>query len=103
MSKDVIIGVDAGTSVLKAVAFTTNGKELAITSTPNIYKTSNDGSATQSPNQTWENCVKVISDLCSKLPELENRTLVISITGQGDGTWLVDRNGDPTCDALLWV
>mgnify|MGYP006114676873 FL=1 len=64
MSKDVIIGVDAGTSVLKAVAFTTNGKELASASTPNIYKTSNDGGVTQSPNQTWENCVKIISDLC---------------------------------------
>ncbi len=103
MSKDVIIGVDAGTSVLKAVAFTTNGKELASASTPNIYKTSNDGGVTQSPNQTWENCVKIISDLCLKLPGLENRTLVISITGQGDGTWLVDGKGEPTCDALLWM
>ncbi len=86
MSKDVIIGVDAGTSVLKAVAFTTNGKELAITSTPNIYKTSNDGSATQSPNQTWENCVKVISeDKGSTTAYLYQRTEV----GGAHQTWRV--------------
>ena len=40
MNKDVIIGIDAGTSVLKAVAFSLDGKELANTSTPNIYSIS---------------------------------------------------------------
>ncbi len=103
MNEDIIIGIDAGTSVLKAVAFTINGKELAVTSTPNIYKTTNEGAATQSPNQTWKNCVKIITDLCTQLPGLNNRTLLISITGQGDGTWLVDKEGEPTCDALLWM
>ena len=27
MAKDIIIGIDAGTSILKVVAFTLNGKE----------------------------------------------------------------------------
>ena len=40
MNKNVIIGIDAGTSFLKAVAFSTEGKELASTSTPNIYNIS---------------------------------------------------------------
>ena len=49
MNKDVIIGIDAGTSVLKAVAFSIDGKELANTSTPNVFNISDDGKATQSP------------------------------------------------------
>ena len=103
MNKDVIIGIDAGTSVLKAVAFSIDGKELANTSTPNVFNISDDGKATQSPKETWKKCVKIISDLCLKLPGLVNRTLIVSITGQGDGTWLVDKDGEPTCDAWLWM
>ena len=103
MNKDVIIGIDAGTSVLKAVAFSLDGKELASTFIPNIYSISDNGKATQSPNETWKKCVKIISNLCLKLPSLDSRTLIISITGQGDGTWLVDKDGEPTCDAWLWM
>ena len=32
MAKDIIIGIDAGTSILKVVAFTLNGKEIASSS-----------------------------------------------------------------------
>ena len=103
MNKDIIIGIDAGTSVLKAVAYSIKGKELANTSTSNVYNISDDGKATQSPVETWKKCVKIISELCLKLPGLENRTLVVSITGQGDGTWLVDGDDEPTCDAWLWM
>ena len=38
MNKDIIIAIDAGTSVLKAVAFSLKGNELATTSIANIYK-----------------------------------------------------------------
>ena len=48
MNKDIIIGIDAGTSLIKAVAFTTNGRELGISSTPNEYTIKSDGKATQS-------------------------------------------------------
>ena len=103
MNEDVIIGIDAGTSVLKAVAFSINGKELASSSINNAYNISDDGTATQSPKETWKKCVKIISDLCLQLPGLESRTIIISVTGQGDGTWLVDKKGEPTCDAWLWM
>ena len=36
MAKDIIIGIDAGTSILKVVAFTLNGKEIA-SSSKKIY------------------------------------------------------------------
>ena len=103
MTKDVIIGIDAGTSFLKAVAFSTEGKEIASTSISNVYDISEDGKATQSPLETWKKCSTIISDLCLKVTDLKNRTLVISVTGQGDGIWLVDADGEPTCDAWLWM
>ena len=103
MNRDIIIGIDAGTSLIKAVAFSLNGKELAISSTTNDYKTNSNGHATQSLNKTWENCIKVIKELREKLPDIDNKICLISVTGQGDGTWLIDKNGDPVCDAWLWL
>ena len=62
-SKDIIIGIDAGTSVIKAVAFDLSGQQIAIESIPNRYRTSADGAATQSLGQTWQDCVRAIKGL----------------------------------------
>ncbi len=103
MDKDIIIGVDAGTSVIKAVAFTVNGKELGVSTVQNEYNVSNDGKATQSLELTWNNCCKAIKNLKDQFGNIENRVCLISVTGQGDGTWLIDKNGEPVCDAWLWL
>ena len=42
---DILIGIDAGTSVIKAVAFDAGGRQLAVASTPNRYTTRPDGAA----------------------------------------------------------
>jgi erythritol kinase len=103
MAKDIIIGIDAGTSIIKAVAFTLNGKEIATSSITNIYNTTQNGHATQALDTTWENCIKIILDIKKKIQNLKNRLALISITGQGDGTWLIDKEGNPVCDAWLWL
>ena len=78
MAKDIIIGIDAGTSILKVVAFTLNGKEIASSSIRNIYKTSQNGQATQSLDTTWKNCIKIISELKNKLNNFKDRVAIIS-------------------------
>ena len=60
VNKDIIIGIDAGTSLIKAVAFTHNGKEIGNSSVPNEYKISSNGNATQPLELTWKNCCRVI-------------------------------------------
>ena len=37
MTRDLIVGIDAGTSVIKAVAFDLDGRQLALTARPNRY------------------------------------------------------------------
>ena len=37
MTRDLIIGIDAGTSVLKSVAFTSDGAQVGMASHPNSY------------------------------------------------------------------
>ena len=54
MNDGILIGIDAGTSVIKAVAFTTDGKELAVASIPNRYVILQGGIAEQDMALTWE-------------------------------------------------
>lgn len=99
---DILVGIDAGTSVIKAVAFDLTGRQLASSSVPNRYHAGADGSATQSLPQTWNDCAAALRGLGEKIDGLAGRTAALSVTAQGDGTWLVGRDG-PVGDAWLWL
>ncbi|CAI9121321.1 FGGY-family carbohydrate kinase [Brytella acorum] len=99
----LIIGIDSGTSVVKAVAFSLDGEQIAVASRPNRYTLAHDGVATQDMNQTWADCVAVLRRLAEMIPDLAGRTAAIAVTGQGDGTWLVGRDNQPVGEAWLWL
>lgn len=101
--RDLIIGIDAGTSVIKAVAFDLSGRQVASSSVANTYLAGADGSATQSLDRTWEDCAAALRGLGERVEALSGRTAAISVTAQGDGTWLVGRDNRPVGDAWLWL
>ena len=103
MTRDVIIGIDAGTSVIKSVAFTVDGEQLAVTAIPNIYETLDDGGAEQDMAKTWTDTATTLRDLAGKVPRLNERLAAIAVTGQGDGIWLIDAKGEPVAPAWLWL
>lgn len=100
---DILIGVDAGTSVIKSIAFDLEGRQIAFAATPNRYATRPDGAAFQSLDDTWEDCAKTLRELAERVPGLAERTAAVGVTGQGDGTWLVDGANKPVTDAWLWL
>lgn len=101
--RDILIGVDSGTSVIKAVAFDLAGRQIDSASVPNSYDSGADGSATQSMQRTWLDCARALRELGEKVDGLAGRTAAVAVTAQGDGTWLVDRHGEPLADAWLWL
>ena len=100
---ELLIGIDSGTSVVKAVAFTLNGAQIAAFAVPNAYRAGGDGAATQSLAQTWADCATALRGLAEKVPNLAARTAAVSVTAQGDGTWLVGPGNTPIGDAWLWL
>ncbi|MDO6730893.1 FGGY-family carbohydrate kinase [Marinovum sp. 2_MG-2023] len=102
-SSDLIIGVDAGTSVIKAVAFDLAGRQIAAASVRNSYVMGADGSATQSLPQTWSDCAAALRGLGDKITGLARRTAAVALTGQGDGTWLAGADNAAVTDAWLWL
>jgi len=103
MTRDLLIGVDAGTSVLKAVAFTLSGEQVAVAARANVYDNLGGGRIEQDLARTWRDCAETLAELGERVPDLSARAAALSIPAQGDGCWLVDASGDPIGDGLLWL
>lgn len=99
----VLIGLDAGTSMMKAAAFTAGGAQIGVASRPNKYRHLPDGGAEQEMEPTWRDAAAVIAELLDAHPGLRARVVALAVTGQGDGCWLVDAAGAPVHDGWLWL
>ncbi|MFO1033532.1 MAG: FGGY-family carbohydrate kinase [Hyphomicrobiales bacterium] len=99
----VIIGIDAGTSIIKSVAFSVDGTQLAAAAIPNKYSTRPDGSAEQDMGVTWADAATTLRQLAELVPGLAARVIAIAVTAQGDGLWLIDEAGEPVGPATIWL
>ncbi len=103
MTRDILIGIDAGTSVIKSVAFDLAGRQIAFASTPNSYETIGRAGVVQDLARTWADAAKTLLELAGKVENLASRTVAVSVTGQGDGTWMIDKNGEAVGKGWLWL
>ena len=103
MKADLILGIDAGTSVTKVVAFDLDGRQVGSAAKPNVYVNLPGGGCEQDVLRTWADCAQVMRELGETVPNLAQRVQVVGVTAQGDGTWLIDRDGQPVTPAWLWL
>ncbi|ELY98565.1 FGGY-family carbohydrate kinase [Natrialba aegyptia] len=97
----VLIGIDAGTTRIKSVAFDLDGNELHRAARDNALKQPEAGKIEQDMEQTWAMTAETIREVVDSLDEPDN-IVGVGVTGQGDGCWLIDEAGDPVRDAILW-
>ena len=74
---DLLIGIDAGTSVIKAVAFTLAGAQVAAASVPNRVDAGPGGAATQPMERTWHDCAAALRALGDRVTDLAGRTAAL--------------------------
>ncbi len=101
--RDVLIGLDAGTSVVKAVAFDMAGRRIAQAAAANQLHNVAGGGVEQDMMASWHAAAAVLAELCTRVADLPRRVLGLAVTAQGDGTWLMDRAGEPVGRAWLWL
>ena len=53
--------------------------------------------------RTWADTAATLKQLTEQIPNLASRLIAISVTGQGDGMWLIDKAGEPVAPAWLWL
>lgn len=100
---NLFVGLDAGTSTIKAVAFDPAGQAVAVAQKRNLHDAGSGGAATQDMRRNWDDCAAVLRDLGARVPGFASRVAALGVTGQGDGCWLIDGAGDPVGPGWLWL
>ncbi len=97
------LGIDLGTSSVKAAVFSDNLEFLCGTSERYGIKYLEGGGAEQSPSEWWKALVKACGMLSSQFPEHWNGITGVAVTGQFSGTIPLDASGNPLMDAIIWL
>jgi sugar (pentulose or hexulose) kinase len=97
-----LIGIDAGTSVVKAVAFDCLGDQIASHETSMSLRRPEPLWIEQDMNELWETVKVCVRRVAGQLKEREEKIEGIGITSTGDGTWIIDGDGDPVRGGILW-
>ena len=93
------IGLDVGTSRVKAVRFDADWQAADAESESSVISRGADGRSEQDMAQVWESVRRVLAAVTQRSPDPIS---LVAVTGQGDGCWLVDDAGRPVGPALLW-
>lgn len=96
----VIIGIDAGTTAIKSVAFRPDGTVAAAARRGVEVVRETPFSSEADMLQVWDLARETLREVIAALPDA--RLLAIGVTGQGDGAWLIDAGGAPVGPATLW-
>ena len=94
------LGVDAGTSVVKAALFDDDGAALAVAGRPLKLVHGADGAVEQDLDEVVRALAEVVSETVASAGA---RPALLALTGQGDGCWLTDAGGVPVRPALSWL
>jgi xylulokinase len=99
--RPILIGVDAGTTNIKTVAFDRDGGEIHQDARSNEYHHPRTGWVEQDMAATWQRTADSIRAVVNALED-PDAVAGVGVTGQGDGCWLIDDAGSPVRDAILW-
>lgn len=97
-----LVGIDAGTSVVKAVAFDQRGNELASHESPMPLRHPEPSWIEQDMDELYDAVKLCLGRVNAQLKEKGQEIDGIGITSTGDGTWIMDKEGEPVRGGILW-
>lgn len=98
-----LIGIDAGTSVTKSVLFSNCGEQLLVRQKRTKPRKLEGGRTEHDMWEVWLSVKETLAELLAASPVPAGEIAAIGLTAQGDGTWLLGRDGRPVCPAISWL
>ena len=92
------LGIDVGTTSVKAAVFEDTGTRLALASRDTQTLSPQPGWSEQDMAATWRLVRDVMGEVCANAGGIDS----ICVTGQGDGLWMLDADNRPLRNAILW-
>lgn len=102
MKDKVLLGIDVGTSVIKAILLDGEGRELGTSRRRVPVSSPQPGWMEQDMHVVWRATAAVIRAILKRSEVTPADVLAIGVAGQGDGAWMVDETGRPVRAAPLW-
>lgn len=96
------LGIDLGTSEIKALVIDENGETVVSHSAPLTIQRPFKHWSEQSPEEWWEATNYVVSELRDKCGKHWSAIKALSLSGQMHGAVLIDSEGDVIRPAILW-
>jgi xylulokinase len=96
---DLFLGIDLGTSGLKAVAVDASDRLVAQATAPLAIRRPQPGWSEQAPEDWWQATVRAVTTLPA---EARRAVRVVGLSGQMHGAVLLDAAGRPLRPAILW-
>ncbi|WP_406871740.1 FGGY-family carbohydrate kinase [Aminobacter sp. P9b] len=90
-----ILGLDAGNTVIKAVLFDLEGRELALAAKDGRSSMPKPGHVERDLGELWRNAVEVIGQCIERAGVDAGDILAVGCAGHGNGLYALDRDGEP--------
>lgn len=100
MTQDRYIGVDVGTTAIKAGAYDALGRQVASSRRSVTPQRPSDGFSELDMTEVWEAVADCLREVAGQIDP--GRVKSIGVCGQGDGLWMLDANMIPIRPAILW-
>ncbi|NBZ87773.1 FGGY-family carbohydrate kinase [Stagnihabitans tardus] len=97
----LIIGIDCGLTVTKAVVFDERGRVLATARRPSQQLKPQARHVERDMDQLWQACAGVISESLAASGHPASEVAAVAATAHGDGVYLLDRAGRPNGPGIL--
>jgi xylulokinase len=102
MDTPISLGIDLGTSELKAVLLDGNGTVCGAASHPVRSDYPRPGWSEQDPREWWHACVSALGALRVRFPHAWARVRCIGLSGQMHGVVALDGDDRPVRPAIIW-
>ena len=97
-----LMGIDNGATVSKAALFTLDGKEVGVASEKTEMLTPRPGFAERDMLAMWKATADSIKKVIAQAKVDPGDICCIACTGYGNGLYLVDSDGAPVRNAIIW-
>lgn len=97
----ILIGLDIGTTNIKATAFTPDGAPVASASMPTLTHYPSPGCAYYIADEIWSTATRVLRELTGNIVYPE-RIAGIAVASMGEAGVLLDQHGSPLGEIIAW-
>ena len=94
-ARNLLLGLDAGNTVIKAVLFDLHGNQLAASAAERRVLSPTPGHVERDMAELWANAAAVIRECLEMAGARPGAVAAIGCAGHGNGLYLIDRAGDP--------